>query len=92
MRDPQAVELDTVPAGTRETVVGLPLLRSMLADGKLAHHQADPLTDQLAEARVTKSAGGALSLVAGPRSDAVRATAWALHSLVQDPPLIPAIW
>ena len=67
MRDPQAVELDTVPAGTRET-------------------------DQLAEARVTKSAGGALSLVAGPRSDAVRATAWALHSLVQDPPLIPAIW
>ena len=52
----------------------------------------NPLTAQLAEARVTRSATGALALVNGPRLDAVRAALMALHECEHNRPEVPMIF
>ena len=85
--DPRAVELGAELAGARETAVGLPLLRSLLAEGRLVHFQAGSVDRAARRVPGHGTASGQLSLVAGPRSDVIRATAWALYSLEQNPPL-----
>ena len=78
LNDPRAVELGAERAGGEETAIGLPLWRSLLAEGRLVHYLSETLTDQLAAARVTRTSSGQLSFVSGTRTDAIRATAWAL--------------
>jgi hypothetical protein len=38
------------------------------------------------------TATGQLSFVAGPRTDAIRAAGWAVHSLELNPPVVPVIY
>ena len=91
--DPTAKRLHAALAGQRETTVGLPLLRTLVADRRLVHWNSDEISAQVAEARVTATAvGGGLALVPGTRSDLVRAMTWALHSIEQRPPRVPRIY
>jgi hypothetical protein len=57
---------------SNETGRGLALLRDRIGGGRLIHSHAEPLTAQLAEARVTTTTNGSLALLAGPRTDGVR--------------------
>ena len=96
-RDPQAVELHAKPSGRTEIAVALSLLRELLATGRVTHWAdpqlgPNPLTTQIADARVTRSATGALALVNGPRLDALRAALMALHEHEHNRPLVPMIW
>lgn len=63
-----------------ETRFGLSLLRSHVKLGLVHHDDTPELDAQLAEARVRPMPGGGLSLVAGTRSDLVRALVWALRA------------
>jgi len=54
----------------------LPLLRELVADRALVHDSAE-VAEQVASVRVTEAVGG-LAVVAGARSDLVRAASWAL--------------
>ena len=97
VRDPQAVELHAKPSGRTEIAVALSLLRELLATGRVTHWAdpqlgPNPLTTQIADARVTRSATGALALVNGPRLDALRAALMALHEHEHNRPLVPMIW
>ncbi|HKY65097.1 MAG TPA: hypothetical protein VJM49_01945, partial [Acidimicrobiales bacterium] len=67
----------TSPADTR---FGLPLVRSLVGQGRIVHDDTPELDEQLADVRVRQMPGGGLSLVPGPRSDLVRAVAWALRA------------
>lgn len=58
---------------TRST---LPLLRELVADRALVHDSVE-IAEQIADVRVTEAVGG-LAVVAGARSDLVRAASWAL--------------
>jgi hypothetical protein len=64
-------------AGAVETRRGLPLLRSLVAEGRLVHEATPALDAQMAEARVRRVVDG-LVLLAGTRSDCLRAALWAL--------------
>lgn len=90
-RDPQAVELRAKLAGARETALGLPLMRELLASGRLAHYESADLTAQLAECRLTRTATGGLSFLPGARSDCIRSTCWAVYVLLHNPPRTPSI-
>lgn len=74
-----AYNQDCERAGATETRIGLPLLRSMLAAGRIVHDDTPELDEQLHKVRVREVMGG-LALVSGERSDLVRATTWALHA------------
>jgi hypothetical protein len=76
-------------AGAAETRFGLPLLRSLVAGGRLVHDDTPELDEQLAIVRVRAVSGG-LALTGGQRSDLVRAAAWALRAAVVRHPA-PAI-
>jgi len=58
---------------TRST---LPLMRELVAAGAVVHDSLD-LAEQVDEVRVSSAIGG-LSVVAGARSDLIRASSWAL--------------
>jgi hypothetical protein len=66
-------------AGSTETRIGLPLLRSVF--GRLVHDETPELAAQLDAVRVREVAGG-LAVVAGVRSDLVRAVSWAVLAAV----------
>ena len=75
-KDREAIDLGADLAGRAETTVALPLLRCLLADGRVAHFAPpeqgpDVLTEQVAAARVTGSATGTMALVNGPPSHAL---------------------
>ena len=72
--------------------IGLPICGRCSLPATWRTSLAEPLTQQLGECRVTQAAGGQLSLMAGSRSDVIRATAWALHTLEHDPPKVPMIF
>ena len=91
LNDPRAAELGAEKAGSEETAIGLPLWRSLLAEGRLVHYISDALTEQLAAARVTRTSSGQLSFVPGTRTDAIRATRGRLLA-EQDPPAVPQIF
>jgi hypothetical protein len=76
-------------AGAAETRFGLPLLRTLVAAGRLVHDDTPELDDQLGMVRVREVSGG-LGLVSGTRSDIVRAAVWALRAAVVRQPQ-PAI-
>lgn len=68
-------------AAALETRQGLPLLRSMLAAGRIVHDETSDLEEQIQRARVREISGGlGLVTAAGERSDLVRAMTWALHA------------
>lgn len=73
-------------AGVTETRLGLPLLRQLLAAGRLLHDDTPDLDAQLAAARVVPAPSGGLTLVPGPRSDLARAAIWALYGLERRSP------
>ena len=79
-------DLDVDRAGSRETRIGLPLVRSLLEAGRVVHDAVPDLDEQIAGVRVREVMGG-LALVSGVRSDLVRAMAWALLAAVVREPV-----
>lgn len=74
-------------SGGSETKVALPLLRSLVAEGRVVHDRTRDLDVQLARARVRPAVGG-LVLASPERSDLLRAACWALW-FAQKPRLVP---
>lgn len=72
---------------TTETRLGLSLLRSLVAEGRVVHDRTLALDAQLFAARVKVSRAG-LELVPGQRSDLLRAAVWALWAAQQPPPVL----
>jgi hypothetical protein len=66
----------------------LPLVRELVTSGVIVH-DSDELFDQVDEVRVTDAIGG-LSVVAGHRSDLLRAASWAL-AMAANPTRTPTI-
>jgi len=64
------------PATATLTSSTLPLMRELVAAGVIVHDSAE-LDEQIDEVRVTTAVGG-LKVVAGARSDLLRAASWAL--------------
>jgi len=69
------------PAGAAQLRVGLPLIRELVASGKLVHDGGSDLAEQIERARVAAGVAG-LALARGYRADLVRALAFALADLV----------
>lgn len=78
-------------SGTAETRVGLPLLRDLVAAGRVVHDGSTDLRGQVVSARVTESSTG-LHLLPTTRQDLTRALCWAAHILEHDRPSVPTIW
>jgi hypothetical protein len=80
--DPDAAGIDVEErelAGQTETRQALPLLRELVAAGRLAHDGGAELAQQVEGARVVESRVGGLQVAPGPqRTDLLRAAAWAL--------------
>jgi hypothetical protein len=66
-------------AGSAETRFGLPLMRHLIATGRVVHDRTEELDVQLAAVRVKPVSGG-LTLLLGTRADCVRAACWALRA------------
>ena len=85
-----------IPVESRTTVGpqnlrhGLALLRESVATGRLAHDGGRALAEQVHSARVAPSASGGLALSGIARVDLVRATAWAVGSLLRAAEPAPA--
>jgi hypothetical protein len=69
---------------------GLPLIRHMVENGRLVHDVTTSELDSQITAVKVKQVSGGLALIAGTRSDIVRAASWALRSAVVRRPA-PAI-
>lgn len=79
-------------AGVAETGPALSLLRDLLTTGRVVHDDVSPeLDDQALACRVTVATSGVLGLVAGGRSDLLRAAVWALRVAATKVVLAPAI-
>jgi hypothetical protein len=78
-----------VPAGSRETRVGLPLLRDLAANGEVTHSNTPRLDEAMLTARVRETLAG-LVLVQIGRPDLVKALVWAVGAAHKPAPL-PAI-
>lgn len=78
-------------AGSRETRAGAPLLRDLVAAGRVVHDGSTDLHVQVGAARVSPSTAG-LTVLPVVRSDLTRALCWAVHALEHDRPSVPAIW
>jgi hypothetical protein len=73
-------------AGQTETRQALPLLRELVAAGRLAHDGGADLSGQVEGCRVVESRAGGLAVAPGPaRTDLLRAAAWALAVLARLP-------
>ena len=83
-------DLRPVRAGATETRTGLPLLRQLVGQGRVAHEPTRDLDDQIIPARVTRATDGGLLLLAGQRTDLLRAVAWAVQA-ANNPTRTPAI-
>jgi hypothetical protein len=77
---PEACEPE--PVGTRDTYTALPLLRSLVLAGQVAHSGGDALTGQVGSVRLVPVASGGLTPAhRGVRSDLLRAAAWAVAAV-----------
>jgi hypothetical protein len=87
--DPDAAAIDVEDrelAGQTETRSALPLLRELVAAGRLAHDGGQELAQQVEGTRVVESRAGGLQVAPGPqRTDLLRAAAWALAVAVRLP-------
>jgi hypothetical protein len=87
--DPDAASIpveDRELAGQAETRSALPLLRELVAAGRLAHDGGAELAQQVEGTRVVESRAGGLQVAPGPaRTDLLRAAAWALAVAVRLP-------
>jgi hypothetical protein len=89
----QAQTVPVVPVGMKETRSALPLVRELLATGKLRHADSQDLNDQVLGTVVKPAPAGGLSLStnAHARSDLLRCMAWAVqhvHKQIDDTPII----
>ena len=75
--------------GMAETAASLSTLRELLGD-RVVQDGSPDLEAQMLAARVTVGTGG-LHLVAGQRSDLLRAAVWALRIAANEPTAAPAI-
>jgi len=74
---PRAVEIER--AGTSQTTAALPLMRSLLRAGRLAHSGDDDLAAQVRSVQLVPTSSGGLGVAhRGIRSDLLRAAAWAI--------------
>jgi len=76
-------------AGTKETRTALPLLRQLVAQHQVVHEPGD-LDGQVEPARVTRATDGSLLVLAGQRTDLLRAAAWCIQAALT-PSKQPAI-
>ena len=83
-------DLHALKAGSRETRTGLPLLRQLVATRLVLHEVGDDLDAQIGNARVTRATDGSLLLLAGQRTDLLRASCWVVQS-AHHPTRQPAI-
>jgi hypothetical protein len=83
--------LAAVPVGQRETRPALAGLRRGVAEGRVFHDGSDDLDRQMADVRVVGQSGG-LGIVAGHRSDVLRAAAWCLARIEAGRLVGPAVY
>ena len=87
--DPDVAAIDVEArelAGSSETRSALPLLRELVASGRLAHDGGTELSQQVEGVRVVESRIGGLQVApGGARTDLLRAAAWALAVVVRLP-------
>ena len=80
-------------ATTTTTRTSLPLLRELVAGGRLAHDGSADLAAQVESARVVEAAAGGLTLstrsTRSGRSDLLRAAAWAIAAQVRAAEALP---
>jgi hypothetical protein len=81
--------LRAIRHGSTETRTGLSVLRDLVSAGQVIHDDTPELDAQVNQARVTKAIVG-LMLVAGSRSDLVRAASWAVQAAAK-PIRVPSI-
>jgi hypothetical protein len=81
--DPDAIGVPVVAketAGQAQTRLALPMVRELLAAGRLVHDGGAELAEQVGRARVVESRAGGLTLVpASGRTDLLRCMTWTLH-------------
>jgi hypothetical protein len=82
-------DLHAKRAGTKETRTALPLLRQLVAQRQVVHEPGD-LDEQVEPARVTRATDGSLLVLAGQRTDLLRAAAWCIQAALA-PTKLPAI-
>jgi phage terminase large subunit-like protein len=76
--------LTVLPQTTVDTRTALPLLRSLVTTGRLAHADEPALTGQMCAVRVVPSGAGGLQVPhRGMRSDLVRAAGWAVQAVTR---------
>jgi hypothetical protein len=79
------------PVGQRETRPALAGLRRGVAEGRVYHDGSPDLDQQVADVRVVLQSGG-LGIVAGHRSDVLRAAAWCLARIEAGRLVGPAVY
>jgi hypothetical protein len=73
-----------LPQTTVDTRTALPLLRSLVSTGRLAHADEPALSGQVCGIRVVPSGAGGLQVPhRGMRSDLVRAAGWAVQHVAR---------
>jgi hypothetical protein len=88
-RMPPGTVPSPIPAGGKETRVGLALFRDLALSGELVHYDTPDLDDALVSAQVRENATG-LTLVPRGRIDLVKAAVWAVAAAHKPAP-VPAI-
>lgn len=83
--------LAAIPVGQRETRPALAGLRRAVAEGRCHQDGSPDLAGQMADVRVVGQAGG-LGIVAGHRSDVLRAAAWCLARIEAGRLVGPAVY
>jgi hypothetical protein len=81
--------LDVVSMTSSKTAPALSLLRELVASRRIVHDGSPELAEQIDAARVKLLASG-LSLLAGTRSDLLKAVVWASAAIERDV-LVPAV-
>lgn len=77
--------------GSKEFRTGLPLLRSVVAGGRVVHDGGADLTQQVTDVRVMEGPAG-LSLVGGTRADMLRCLVWAVQASTVKLRVVPQVY
>jgi len=80
----EALGPDVERMGTQQTYAALPLIRSMVRGGRIAHSGDESMTAQFGSVRVVPTSSGGLTPAhKGVRSDLLRAVAWSVYATAE---------